>query len=155
MSDNMRITVEDDPPADERRVVLEGLLAFNVAYIGDPHFETVAVFLRDTGGRVRGGLLGRIQWRWLYVEKFWLPEELRGRGHGSELLRSAEAHALARGCLGTYLDTFEYQALPFYEKHGYEVFGILDGYPPGYRQFYLRKALSTPADGEAGATRAS
>lgn len=42
------------------------------------------------------------------------------------------------------LDTFEYQARPFYEKLGYQLFGTLDGYPPGYRQFYLRKRLSPP-----------
>ena len=29
--------------------------------------------------------------------------------------------------------------LALYEKLGYELFGTLDGYPPGYRQFYLRK----------------
>ena len=38
----------------------------------------------------------------------------------------------------------EYQARPFYEKLGYELFGTLDGYPPGYRQFYLRKSLGPP-----------
>jgi hypothetical protein len=38
-----------------------------------------------------------------------------------------------------FLDTFEYQALPFYERHGYELFGTLDGYPPGWRQYHVRK----------------
>jgi hypothetical protein len=41
--------------------------------------------------------------------------------------------------VGVYLDTFEYQARPFYEKLGYDVFGTLDGYPPGYRQYHLAK----------------
>jgi hypothetical protein len=39
------------------------------------------------------------------------------------------------------LDTFEFQALPFYERRGYRVFGTLDGFPPGYRRFYLQKSL--------------
>jgi hypothetical protein len=38
-------------------------------------------------------------------------------------------------------DTLDYQARPFYEKLGYQLFGTLDGYPPGYRQFYLCKRL--------------
>ena len=42
-----------------------------------------------------------------------------------------------------YLDTFEYQALPFYRKLGYELYGTLDGYPPGCRQYYLRKVRPT------------
>jgi GNAT superfamily N-acetyltransferase len=73
------------------------------------------------------------------VAKLWVAAEARGAGHGSALLAAAEAEAWARGCLGVHLDTFEYQALPFYQRHGYELFGTLDGYPPGYRQFYVRK----------------
>src|SRR5919201_4305290 len=137
----MRITVDEDPRPEERRVVVDGLLAFNVAVIGDPEFVSFGVFLRDDDGAARGGLLARIQWRWMYVEKFWLPAELRGGGAGSRLLRAAEQYARSRGCVGAYLDTFEFQALPFYEKQGYTLFGTLDGYPPGYRQFFLRKSL--------------
>lgn len=134
-----RITLETKPdPADEK-IVLAGLRAFNVAIIGDPNERPVDVFARDESGRVVGGLVGHIKWRWLYVAKLWLPDVLRGTGTGTTLMRTAERHAWTEGCLGAYLDTFEYQALPFYEKLGYEVYGTLDGFPPGYRQFYLRK----------------
>jgi GNAT superfamily N-acetyltransferase len=67
------------------------------------------------------------------------PPELRGQGLGSRLLAAAEAEAWRRDCLGVFLDTFEYQALPFYQRHGYELFGTLDGYPPGWRQYHVRK----------------
>lgn len=52
-----------------------------------------------------------------------------------------EAHAVEQGCVAIRLDTLEFQALPFYEKLGYQVFGVLDGYPPGYRQYHLSKQL--------------
>ena len=117
----------------------DGLLAVNVAVLGDPDYRPVGCFVRDDEGRVLGGLLGHLRWRWLYVAKLWLPESLRGRGHGARLLAAAEELAWRHDCIGAYLDTFEYQALPFYEKQGYERFGTLDGYPPGYRQFFLRK----------------
>ena len=70
-----------------------------------------------------------------------VAETARGQGLGTRLLQRAEAIARARGCGNALLDTFEYQARPFYEKLGYRLFGTLDGYPPGYRQFYLTKAL--------------
>ena len=54
-------------------------------------------------------------------------------------MAAIEEYAWAHDCLGVYLDTFEYQARPFYEKLGYAVYGTLEGYPPGYRQYYLRK----------------
>jgi GNAT superfamily N-acetyltransferase len=88
---------------------------------------------------VLGGLLGEIKWRWLYVSKLWLADELRGQQLGTKLMERAEEYAWRNGCLGSHLSTFEYQALAFYEKLGYEVFGVLDGYPPGYKQYYLRK----------------
>jgi hypothetical protein len=39
------------------------------------------------------------------------------------------------------LDTFDFQVKAFYEKLGYELFGILDDCPPGHRRYFLKKAL--------------
>ncbi|HWE42975.1 MAG TPA: GNAT family N-acetyltransferase [Gemmatimonadaceae bacterium] len=139
MPDTIRIALETAPSNDDEKVVFDGLRAFNVAVIGDPQMRPVDVFVRDDAGQVVGGLVGWIKWRWLYVSKLWIPEALRRRNIGSQLMATAENHAWNEGCLGAYLDTFEYQALPFYQKLGYELFGTLDGFPPGYRQFYLRK----------------
>ena len=141
MADEPRISVEREAAAADVAAVAAGLRAFNVARIGDPGEEPVHVFLRDAAGRVVGGLVGHIRWRWLYVEKLWVDDAHRGAGHGAALLAAAEARARERECLGAYLDTFEYQARPFYEKLGYRLFGTLDGYPPGYRQYHLVKRL--------------
>jgi len=137
---NSGVTIDRDmSPADEATVV-RGLLAFNERWLGPANDEPVKLVARDDQGVV-GGLIGQLRWRWLYVAKLWVDERGRGRGIGTELLRAAEDLARSRGCTDVSLDTFEYQARPFYEKLGYELFGTLDGYPPGYRQFYLRKRL--------------
>lgn len=136
------ITIEPDASAADIAAVEAGLRAFNVDVIGPPDEEPVRAFLRDADARVIGGLLGHIKWRWLYVSKLWIDAAHRGRGEGAALLAAAETHARSRGCIGAYLDTFEYQARPFYEKLGYTVFGTLDEYPPGYRQYHLAKRLA-------------
>ena len=138
----LTMTVETDSAAADVAAVEAGLLAFNVERIGDPREEKVYAFLRDEAGTVAGGLLGQIRWRWLYVAKLWVAEAYRGSGRGAQLLSAAESRARERDCLGVYLDTFEYQARPFYEKQGYQLFGTLEGYPPGYRQFFLAKRLT-------------
>jgi GNAT superfamily N-acetyltransferase len=137
----LRVSVEPDAARADVETVRNGLRAFNVARIGAPDEVATQVFLRDAAGQVVGGLLGEIRWRWLYVAKLWVADEQRGRGYGGDLLAAAEEFAREHDCIGVYLDTFEYQARPFYEKYGYELFGTLDGYPPGYRQYHLAKRL--------------
>ena len=151
MNDDLRMTVHDRPDPADVRAVVDGLLAFNVERIGDPGEEQVGIFVRDAAGGVVGGLVGLIRWKWLYIAKLWLPDELRGRGLGTRLIRAAEEHARRRGCTHASLDTFEYQARPFYEKLGYRVFGTLEGFPPGYRQHYLARTLDDDATPLAGA----
>lgn len=52
-----------------------------------------------------------------------------------------EQAALEKGCTFIYLDTFSFQAPAFYEKHGYEVFGTLDNFSEGVKQYFLQKRL--------------
>jgi GNAT superfamily N-acetyltransferase len=141
MTGRARVSIEPEAPVGDVEIVQAGLRAFNVARIGEPAEEPVRIFLRDERGQIVGGLLGHIRWRWLYVAKLWISEPHRGAGHGVALMTAAESFARGRGCVGAYLDTFEYQARPFYEKLGYAVFGTLEGYPPEYRQYHLAKRL--------------
>lgn len=136
-----RVTVEPTPAPDDVRVVHDGLRAFNVAHIGEPDEQPVHVFLRDSAGLVVGGLTAYIKWRWLYVAKLWVRDDHRGAGSGRRLMEAAEGVARDRRCIGVHLDTFEYQARPFYEKLGYQLFGTLEGYPPNHRQHFLAKRL--------------
>jgi GNAT superfamily N-acetyltransferase len=129
-------------PADEALVV-RGLLAFNEDRLGPAEDRPVKFVARDSTGVVVGGILGHTRWRWLYVAKLWVDERARGHGLGTRLMAAAEDLARSRGCTDVSLDTFDYQARPFYEKLGYELFGTLEGYPPGSRQYYLRKRLRT------------
>ena len=45
------------------------------------------------------------------------------------------------------MDTFSFQARPFYEKLGYRVFGQLPDYPRGQTRYFLAKALPGGAPG--------
>jgi len=129
-------------PADEALVV-RGLLAFNEDRLGPADDRPVKFVARDSTGVVVGGILGHTRWHWLYIAKLWVSERERGHGLGTRLVAAAEDLARSRGCTDVSLDTFDYQARPFYEKLGYELFGTLEGYPPGSRQYYLRKRLRT------------
>ena len=141
MTEDIQLSIEPNASTADIAAVEAGLRAFNVARIGEPREEPVRIFLRDAKGAVVGGLLGHIKWRWLYVAKLWIADAHRGRGHGATLLAAAERFARERGATDVSLDTFEYQARPFYEKLGYHVVGTLEGFPPGDRQYFLTKSL--------------
>jgi ribosomal protein S18 acetylase RimI-like enzyme len=94
-----------------------------------------------------GGLTGATARGFLEIELLWVAEHRRGSGLGSRLLRAAEREARQRGCHSAHLDTTDFQARPFYERHGYTRFGELTGLAGGHRTFYLVKRL----DGGAGA----
>lgn len=141
MSGRTRVSVEPHASRADIDIVIRGLRAFNATFIGEPDLEPVQLFLRSEDNAVVGGLLGHTLFRWMYIAKLWVGEAYRGDGSGSRLMQAAEALARERSCLGIFVDTFEYQARPFYEKHGFTVFGTLEGYPPGYRQHYLAKRL--------------
>jgi ribosomal protein S18 acetylase RimI-like enzyme len=53
----------------------------------------------------------------------------------------AEGEARAHGCHYAFLETFSFQARPFYERFGYEVIGTLDNYPAGEQHFVMKKQL--------------
>lgn len=101
------------------------------------------IAVEDSKGTVVGGLWGRTAFEWLFVELLLVPESLRGRGLGTALMQRAESGAIARGCHSAWLDTFEFQARGFYERRGYECFGELQHYPPGFARYFMRKVLST------------
>jgi GNAT superfamily N-acetyltransferase len=138
------VSVEPDASPADLRVVQDGLRAFNVANVGEPGEQAVNVLLRDAGGRVVGGVMGHIKWKWLYVARLWVDDAHRGQGAGTRLMDAAEQFAREQGAVGVSLDTFGYQARPFYERRGYRLFGTLDGFPPGGQQFFLTKSLRQP-----------
>ena len=90
-------------------------------------------------GSVTGGATGYGSFDWVFLELLFVPETLRGKGVGSELLARVEAFAREHKMLGVWLDTFNFQARPFYERHGYAVFGTIDNHPSGGQRYFLQK----------------
>jgi environmental stress-induced protein Ves/GNAT superfamily N-acetyltransferase len=134
------ITVEAEPNPEEVRSIREGLIAFNLRHTQDDYYEPLTIFLRD-GGELVGGLLGATYWGWLHLDILWIDERLRGQGYGETMLARAEAEARRRGCRHAHLDTLSFQALSFYQRHGYTIFGVLPDHPTPHTRYFLQKSL--------------
>jgi len=98
-------------------------------------------FLLAPDQEIVDGLIGATHWDWFYIVLLWVKGELRGHGCGHRLLTLAEDEVRKRGAKNAYLDTFNFQALDFYEKHGYQVFGVLQDFPAGHQRYFINKQL--------------
>ena len=131
--------VEGNDAAVTHAEVFSGLRAFNRQHAAPPNRAPLVVAAKGDDGRLVAGLVGETAWGWLFVDLLWVDEAHRRRGLGRRVLRFAESEARLRHCVGSYLDTFDFQARPFYEREGYAVFGTLEDYPVGHRRFFLQK----------------
>jgi ribosomal protein S18 acetylase RimI-like enzyme len=118
------------------------LRAYNTSVLGEyPELKTVHLNARDSAGKVIGTLRSIVALRWLRVEVLWVDEAVRHHGVGSRLLAEAERQAFALGARKAALETFEFQAPLFYEKHGYREVGRINDYAKGYYLATMAKSL--------------
>lgn len=129
-----------DPPRALTDEIFAQLEAHNDGLFAEKGFESdVAVVARNDGGDVIAGAYGRLSWGYLYVDSLWLAASERGSGNGRKLLAAIEAAAVAHGYHRAYLWTTSFQALDFYKRCGYQVFGELPERPPGHITYFLHK----------------
>ena len=138
----VRIEFEPFIDAAARQFIVNAVDYHSIAATGLPDYFPVNFVLRGQRNDVLGGVLGQLWGSWLQVTYLWVAEAARGAGHATRLMEEAETYARSRGAVGATLETYSFQARPFYERLGYEVFGALDGCPPGHVKFFLRKALA-------------
>src|SRR5437764_72624 len=135
--------IEENPNPWDALTIIDCLYEYNRVQTQTKieDVKRLAIFLRDSQNHVVGGILGWMYWGWLQIEFLWIRDDLRGMGHGNDLMIAAEEKALAMGCYQAYLETFSFQNTDFYKKLGYEVFGILEDYPRNHNKYFLRKRL--------------
>ncbi|MFJ7973524.1 GNAT family N-acetyltransferase [Psychrobacillus sp. NPDC096389] len=104
-------------------------------------YEEINLFLKDENGMVRGGILAEVCWNWLEIHTLMIDEDIRKSGYGTTLLLEIERLALEKECDFIKVDTLSFQALSFYEKNGYQVFGSIDNVGKEYKHYYLKKDL--------------
>ena len=141
----MKIEVSHDTAPADVRTIENGLFEHaRVSGIEPRNYQPVGFLLRDESGALVGGLIGATVWGWLQIRDLWIAAHLRGQGWGSTLMDHAEREGIARGCHHACLDTFDFQALEFYRRRGYEVFGTLRDFPTGHERYFVSKRLDRP-----------
>ncbi len=123
-----------------RREIAKELRAFNLAAVGKSGYRPMTLTIRQRG-KIVAGLAAETFFGWMFVSLLWVSERYRGKGFGVSLITAAEAEARNRGVRHVYLDSFSFQAPPFYAKLGYREFGRLKEFPAGHDRVWMTKAL--------------
>lgn len=137
----MEISKVDIPTDSELQQLAAGLRGYNQAFVPQITPEKLATFVKTDTGEVLGGCYGVINWGWLYIEWLWCHENIRGQGYGTQFITAMENYALSKGISHIKLETADFQALGFYQKLGYSIYGTLENYPIGHTYYCLKKVL--------------
>ena len=103
--------------------------------------KSIKIFVRNKADEVVGGVIANVFGGWVYFSLLWVEESLRNRGYGTQLMNLVETEATELGCQYAHVDTYSFEAKPFYERLGYESFATLEDYPKGYSKYFLKKRL--------------
>ncbi|MFD1427387.1 ribosomal protein S18 acetylase RimI-like enzyme [Kroppenstedtia sanguinis] len=139
-----KVKISDDYNEKDYDFVADKLYEYNVkaskGLLKKPEHD-VFLFLKDTFEHVIGGIFCETYNHCLYIDMFWIAADYRGKGVGKAMITEAERAGKEMGCVFAHTSTFSYQSPHFYKSMGYEIFGMLDDYPDGIKQFFLKKKL--------------
>jgi ribosomal protein S18 acetylase RimI-like enzyme len=114
---------------------------FNLARWEVKEKKPLAVKVLGDSGEIAAGAAAKTFGLWMFIENLWIHESLRSQKIGTQILLMLETAAQDRGCRHVLLETLNFQARPFYEKHGYRVEWTQKNYPKDGCKYFMVKDL--------------
>jgi GNAT superfamily N-acetyltransferase len=134
--------VEAPPDPADTAALRKRLQQSNMARATVEQGQPLGIYLRAEDGELMAGVYGWLWGECLEIYYLWVDEGLRGQGIGRRLIQRIEQEGKERGARLTVLDTFSFQAPGFYERLGYETFGLIEGYGGQHAKHFMRKRLT-------------
>lgn len=134
----------EEATLEEREHINEGLNQYALDALGEiVEYPRISInrVIKINETVIAGIIAERDRWNILKIELLWVHEAYRNSGYAGALMKEVEDYARDLGCKLSQLTTLEYQAKGFYEKCGYEVFGILEKCVQGQDRYYMSKRL--------------
>lgn len=139
----LTISIEHDAPAEIQKSIDSLLMEEADRRLGYPVvMRDFCAVLRDSHGRIEGGIKARCYWGWLRVDSLVVAPDWRGQGYGRKLLASADEWGLNCSCHDAWLMTMGPESRRFYERAGYQVFAELPNFPGMLTRLFMKKALT-------------
>ena len=141
VQEQYEIIYSEHASVEEEEALLEGVIESAAIAKGMSRIRPFAFFIKDSAKVILAGAKGVTLYGCLYVDLLWVAPELRHKRLGSKLISACEKLGQERGCTFVTLTTMDWEALHFYQKLGYEIEFIREGYEKNSKMYALRKNL--------------
>ncbi|MGE3319480.1 MAG: GNAT family N-acetyltransferase [Candidatus Berkiella sp.] len=137
--DTIEYTIDQNPKPEDDKILREGIVNFNKEVIKEKatHFSIFA----KNNSQVVGGALVWEHSDALYIDVLWLHKNYRKKGIGTKIISMIDTVAIDKGISKIFVDTYEFQAQEFYQKHGFNGIGTIPGYLLGCDRVFMRKDI--------------
>lgn len=104
--------------------------------------KTTKIITLKKGDLTLGSAQVSLSFNYLLLESIWIEPSEQKSGFGVRLYNEIEAFAKQQHCQKILLNTFDFlQALPFWQRMGFQQVGVVENCPAGHRLIYLEKTL--------------
>ena len=122
------IFIDETDNSEINSVIKKGIIDYNSPFFGSNPSQPFTNYIKNLKSEVIAGLTGFYKGKYVRIDLFWVHNELRHQGLGKKLILELEEFSKAKGCCHIQLDTFDFQARPFYEKLGFECIGTISSW---------------------------
>jgi ribosomal protein S18 acetylase RimI-like enzyme len=139
--DNYYLERQEEPIPQDEQVLFDGISNDAAKKKGMERIKPFRIYIKDSDRSVLGGASGVTYYGCLYVDMLWVEESIRSQGFCKKIMEEAEKIAKERKCIFATLNTMDWEALPFYQKLGYSIEFVREGYDKASKMYMLRKKL--------------
>ena len=139
----MSIAITNNIDSKNKDYVRNKMIEFNLMHFPDDlkgRYQELNLHLVNEDSAIIGGIGGEFCWNWLEIHYLFIEPEHRKSGYGRALLRVVEKMAIEKECDFIKLDTLSFQALDFYLKEGFQIYGKIEN-AGRHTHYYLKKDI--------------
>lgn len=140
---DLTFSFEDNPNPDDIQVLGNAIMQQANQIKGFNPLDFFTFFIRDTHHKIVGGCNGNTLYGSLYIDQLWVSGTLRNQGLGAKLVTMALQFGKEKGCTFAAVNTFDWEALGFYQKQGFHIEFERHGFHKNSVFYFLRKDIFT------------
>ncbi len=105
-----------------------------------PEIHSFAFFIRDEKNDIIAGANGFVIYGSIYTDQLWVEENFRNQGLGKMLMEKIHEYGKEQSCKMATVSTLDFQeALLFYQRLGYKIDFVRDGYTNNFKVYFLKR----------------